>query len=221
MGSFGSSRLWNRLNCGPIFLPFYTRQKDVSSGLTFLFSSSWMNCVHSCHRQRVGGAPPLCLHAPFGKEDVVKHLHTLKKYVEVFNLYLNFFFYQLMLTSLEYILTLCGVIVRWSFLWTGGQTVVMKLEKRVLFPPPFFMFHCYSKTFSKLVLWWEEQKKRKKSIGGVMYVDLQNHGDCWHAGWDFSMDSKDNWYKMFTCFGFYFLNHHYRFIFKKALSHPN
>lgn len=109
-----------------------------------------------------------------------------------------------MLTSLEYLLPLCGVIVWWSFLWTGGQTVVMKLARRVLFFLIFlFVFALLIKDF------WQtgREKKRKKSIGGVVYIDLHSPGVCRQAGWDFSMDSKDNWYKMFTCFGFYFLNH--------------
>lgn len=88
----------------------------------------------------------------------------------------------------------------------------------------FFSSFCFCfLTGQRLLANWlcdEEKKKRKKSIGGVVYIDLLSPGVCRLAGRESSMDSKDNWYKMFTCFLFDFLSHQCGLVLKKAPLPP-
>lgn len=105
----------------------------------------------------------------------------------MFDLYLTLI---LMLTSLEYLLPLCGVycmvniyVDRWTHFWKEfGEQIL------------FFLY------WSKLVV--SEGKKKIKFVSGVVYIDLHNPRVCWE-GDDMSMDSKD-WYKVFTGFFFFF-----------------
>lgn len=64
-------------------------------------------------------------------------------------------------------------------MWTDGQITVLKLAR------DFFL------TDQRLLANWLCEKI-KKSVGGVVYIDLHNHVCC-QAGYDFSMNSKDNW----------------------------
>lgn len=78
----------------------------------------------------------------------------------MFNLYFTLI---LMLNSLEYLLPLCGVYRTVIISVDRWKIIVMKLAR------DFFFL-----TGQRLLGNWLFEKKIKKSIGGVVYIDLHN-----------------------------------------------
>lgn len=140
---------------GDSTLVLFSSWKDVSSGFDLSFQlmlnelCSLLPQTQSASPSSSSSPPPRPL-GQRGRHEAPRH--TQKVCWKMFNLYLTFFFLLLLffLINVDFTwvsLPPCGVIVWWSFLWTGGQTVVMKLARRVFFFFPLFLFSYSSKTW--------------------------------------------------------------------------